>query len=104
MMLHHPRLARAVVITLCVATACAAPDFPDPDVNVDADLEVLWAGNPQLAQGISALRDTTDQYHDVDIAFAAGYRPSAAGCEDDETGAMGIHYGKPALLGLVRGS
>jgi hypothetical protein len=65
---------------------------------------IPWAGNPTLAQGLAALRDATDQFHDAAVALAAGYRPSAAGCESSATGAMGIHYGHPALLGIVRGS
>ena len=94
----------ALVTAVCICAACAAPDIPGLSVNDEPDLAVQWAGNPQLAQAIAALRDTTDQYHDVALALEAGYRPSAAGCEDSETGAMGIHYGHPALLGVVRGS
>jgi hypothetical protein len=65
---------------------------------------IPWAADPTLAQALAALRDATDQFHDEAAARAAGYRPSAAGCESSATGAMGIHYGHPALLGLVLGS
>ena len=104
-MLRRYHSGRALVTALCiVSTACSAPDFAVSDLNDEPELAVQWAGNPQLAQAISALRDTTDQYHDVTLAVAAGYRPSAAGCESSETGAMGIHYGHSALLGVIRGS
>ena len=62
---------------------------------------IPWAGDPQLAQLLAAVRDSTVAYHDVDAAIAAGYRPSREGCESSTTGAMGIHYGHPALLGIV---
>lgn len=104
-MLRRFHIAPALFIGLCViSTSCAAPDNAIAVAPDEPDLAVLWAGNPELAQAISALRDTTDQYHDVALALAAGYRPSSAGCEDSETGAMGIHYGHPVLLGIIRGS
>lgn len=65
---------------------------------------VAWAGNPELGQAIATLRAATALYHDESLARAAGYRPSSAGCESSEPGAMGIHYGHPALLGLIPGS
>ena len=77
-------------------TASEAAQNPSPPVP--------WAGNSPLAPGLAALRNATDQFHDEALALAAGYRPSAAGCESSATGAMGIHYGHPSLLGVVRGS
>ncbi|MFL5617287.1 MAG: hypothetical protein ACJ79A_02700 [Gemmatimonadaceae bacterium] len=69
-----------------------------------AAARVEWAGDPELAKLIAQIRAATEQYHDVDVSFAAGYRPSRAGCESSAEGAMGIHYGHPGLLGLVIGS
>ena len=96
---YHARLAMLAAMA-ALTGACAEP------TNANATGEtvsraVLWAGNPELAKAIAALRDTTDQYHDVALALAAGYRPSSAGCESHGTGAMGIHYGHPGLLGLI---
>ena len=104
---RHLGLARALAALLCAsAAACGdSPSSATTAVPVDrAAAQVEWAGNPELAQLIAGIRAATAQYHDVDLAFEAGYRPSTAGCESHAEGAMGIHYGNPALLGLVRGS
>lgn len=97
-----PRRALAIMSS-CLATACAEPSSPGGSTPVDErySAQVPWAGDSELAKAIAALRDTTDAFHDVNVAIAAGYRPSAAGCESSATGAMGIHYGHPALLGLI---
>jgi hypothetical protein len=99
---HRPIIAAAV----CIIAGCTDPS--DPALSVMPEnrygAQIPWAANPELSKALAALRDTTDAYHDIDVALAAGYRPSAAGCESIATGAMGIHYGHPALLGVVRGS
>jgi hypothetical protein len=107
MLANHSRLARAMVLAACcLMGACAEPSSSPsvPSLEDRFASQIPWAGNPQLSKALAALRDTTDIYHDVNVAFAAGYRPSSAGCESDPTGAMGIHYGHGGLLGIVRGS
>lgn len=44
--------------------------------------------------GVSAVRQATEQFHDVDVAIAHGYRP-AGGCLPG----MGFHYVHPELAG-----
>jgi hypothetical protein len=104
---RHLGLVGAVTGLLCLS-ASACGDSPSSATAVPGDqyaaAQVEWAGDPQLASLIASIRAATEQYHDVDVAFVAGYRASAAGCESSAEGAMGIHYGNPALLGLVRGS
>ena len=99
-----PRAIGALAVALAL-TACGDPaETTDPTYPAAPASVMLWSGNPELTQALAALRDATDQFHDVAVAFAAGYRPSSAGCESSDEGAMGIHYGHPALLGLVRGA
>ena len=105
MLTKHQNAGAALVVFFGLAGACAEPDqvvAPLSDVASRASA-VPWAANPELSQLLAAVRNATDQFHDVSVAFAAGYRPSSAGCESSTDGAMGIHYGHPALLGLVPG-
>lgn len=108
MLATHPRQIRLALIAgaAIVLGACAEPPSSPSSIAIEDryGTQVPWAGNPELSKALAALRDTTDIYHDVNVALAAGYRPSVAGCESSSTGAMGIHYGHPALLGVVRGS
>jgi hypothetical protein len=59
-------------------------------------------GDSQLGPQIAAVRAATAQFHDVNVAIAAGYLDPANGtCEYDRengTGAMGIHSGNPGVL------
>jgi hypothetical protein len=53
-----------------------------------------------LAAEMSAVRDATWAFHDVNQALAAGYAPPAGGhCEQSPAGAMGVHSANQALLG-----
>src|SRR5215208_677858 len=65
---------------LIIIGGCADPSGPTASGAQRDASRAPWSGDPELARAISALRDTTDQYHDVAVALAAGYRPSAAGC------------------------
>ena len=48
-------------------------------------------------RGVTAVRNATAKFHDVDVALAAGYVP-VSHCEElPGTGAMGIHYLHPDL-------
>jgi hypothetical protein len=105
MVATHSRPVRygLIIAASCFLSACDDPSDALAPLSIEEayGAQVEWAGNPALAKAIAALRDTTDVFQDVNVAFAAGYRPSAAGCESISTGAMGIHYGHPTLLGLV---
>lgn len=99
----HPMRHGPVILATCLLSACG--DLSSPAISTAVDdgisMKVEWAGNPVLAKALAALRDTTDVFHDVNVARAAGYRPSSAGCESSSAGAMGIHYGNGVLLGVV---
>lgn len=101
--LHLHRCA-AVIAGAMMASACSDPVNPAAEPREPAFQLAEWAGNPALASTLAAIREATDVFHDEAAARAAGYRPSNAGCESSSTGAMGIHYGKPSLLGLIPGS
>ena len=102
---HYTQAKACLLALLGLIAACAEPERVTLPLNTDASLAsaIPWAGDPALAQLLAAVRDSTVAYHDVDVAFAAGYRPSREGCESSDIGAMGIHYGHPALLGIVPG-
>lgn len=46
--------------------------------------------------GLSAVRNATAKFQDVDVALAYGYVP-VSGCEVGPSGAMGYHYLHPGL-------
>ena len=106
MFANHPHSVRHWLVILAgftVIAACTDPASPSSSMEIEDRYasQIPWAGNTELTKALAALRDTTDVFHDITVALAAGYRPSAAGCESSSTGAMGIHYGQPTLLGLV---
>ena len=79
---HLDRLIGAIIGSICLAgMACRDPVSSVRELGPGQRnaAQVEWSGNPELAQLIAAVRDATDQYHDVNAALAAGYRPSAAG-------------------------
>jgi hypothetical protein len=47
---------------------------------------------------VSAIRQATAKYHDVNVALADGYIP-ASPCTESPLGAMGVHYLNPRLAG-----
>jgi hypothetical protein len=97
--------ARFFFFAALAVAGCSGPERVVSPLDQRASLAnaVPWSGDPALTQLLAAIRDTTVAYHDIDVARAAGYRPSSAGCEAAEIGAMGIHYGNGALLGIVPG-
>ena len=53
-----------------------------------------------IAAELSAVRDATWSFHDINQAVAAGYGTPAGGhCESSPAGAMGVHSANPALVG-----
>ena len=102
---RHPGDRVFLLAALSIAAGCSAPERVVSSLDHRPGLAsaVPWSGDPELAQLIAAIRDTTVAYHDVEVARARGYRPSSAGCEAEDIGAMGIHYGNGALLGILPG-
>jgi hypothetical protein len=100
---NHFRGSLIVAGVLTVA-ACAdvAPVAPEADIRHPASA-VEWAGNTELANILATARAATSKYHDESVAIADGYRPTTV-CESSSTGAMGLHYNKPSLLGVIPGS
>ncbi|MDW4550183.1 hypothetical protein R5H32_12540 [Defluviimonas sp. D31] len=76
----------------------------------------LAASLPSVAFGddydLDALRASTEKYKDVNVALAEGFIPDPSGhCVSAaheglpaEWGAMGIHYLRPDLLGIMQGT
>ena len=64
-----------------------------------------WAGNAELSRLLAQIRATTAQYHDIEVALAAGYALGSP-CESRAEGAMGMHYPNRTLMGTrgVRGT
>lgn len=85
-----PTLRRAVAQTGLVALAAAAlvvggssGSAADPPARDDS--------------GVTAVRNATERFHDVEVALEAGYVP-VSHCEElPGVGAMGIHYLHPEL-------
>jgi hypothetical protein len=93
------------VVALFSAAACAdTPAVVAPDAaSAQAGSTVQWAGNTELAQILATARAATAKYHDESVAIADGYRPTTV-CESSSIGAMGMHYNKPSLLGIIPGA
>lgn len=104
---HRKMRHASITAAMLAAAACGDPASPT-STPADDDLtamSVQWAGNPELGKTLAAIRAATDQFHDESAALAAGYgRPPVAFCESSSTGAMGIHHGNFALLGVVPGA
>lgn len=94
----------ALGVTLAVLTACSdAAELVSPAAAVAAKPE--WAGDASLSQTLAAARAATAQFHDIEVAVAAGYALGSP-CESRAEGAMGHHYPNRSLLGIrgVRGT
>jgi len=48
---------------------------------------------------VQAVRRATARFVDIDAAKAAGWNAQITECMETDAGAMGYHYGNPALLG-----
>ncbi|HZI28283.1 MAG TPA: hypothetical protein VFD64_08990 [Gemmatimonadaceae bacterium] len=101
----HQYAGAALLVLIGFTGACAQSERATGPLGDEVSLAsaVPWSANPELSQLLAAVREATDQFHDVDVAFGAGYRPSIVGCESSAEGAMGVHYGNGALMGLVPG-
>jgi len=72
----------AMLATLLVGPAAAAPGSIDPDA----------------AKDLAAARQATAKYHDVEAAVADGYAQTTGCVSHPVFGTQGIHYLKDALL------
>ena len=108
MLVKQRTIARhaSIIAALLASAACSDPASPDATlVENEPAMSVQWAGNPELGKTLAAIRAATAQFHDEAVALAAGYGyPPVAFCESSSTGAMGIHHGNFALLGIVPGA
>lgn len=88
-----------------VLSACGATDAPE--VSPDAPAATTVGSEPAE---ITALREVAERYRDVNTALAEGYLRDptdmcvTAGMEgmDPSLGAMGIHFFRPDLLGILQ--
>lgn len=104
---------RYLVFGLCVvAAACGsqvpgAPTSPSSAISGTAATEAKggpalpFKGTQEVSNGLgpdlAAVRAATAQFHDVDVAAAAGYRFGEP-CVESPAGAMGSHTPNPALI------
>ena len=88
----------AAIGLVLVAAACSKTEIPTaPEAVVPQALSPLQ-GDPGLGPQLAAVRDATDQFHEVSAAMAAGYLdPAGRACDQIATGAMGIHSPNFAL-------
>ncbi|HYT65808.1 MAG TPA: hypothetical protein VEL51_05285 [Vicinamibacterales bacterium] len=90
----------AAIGLVLVAAGCSTTQNPVSPAPVAAETQSPLQGDPGLGPQLAAVRDATDQFHDVSAALAAGYlNPAGIPCEHNAIGTMGIHSSNPALAG-----
>ena len=63
------------------------------------EIRTSLQGDSQLGGEIAAIRAATAQFHDVNVAIAAGYaNPAGQDCVQSAEGGMGIHSPNSALI------
>lgn len=74
------------LIAAMIAVSCSKKDDDDDDpINVD--------------QLINEVRDLTKDFHDIEVAMAAGWEVDLSGCvEHPSEGGMGHHFGRPEFI------
>lgn len=90
-------LAAAALVTL----ACETSSLPEaPELGLDEQTESAPAtASSAGANDLAALRQATAAFHSFAKAQAAGYGTQITSCFSDPVeGAMGFHYGNPALI------
>ena len=104
MSLKAPFVVASAALAIVTATAALAWQLtPREAARIDASSSPK-SGEPSLAE----VRAATERFRDVKVALAEGYiRDPANMCETaemmglpKETGAMGIHYFRPDMLGV----
>jgi hypothetical protein len=99
------RLAGALVALAGLSIAGCGAEAQDAPALVQT---VATSVPSDLAAELTAIRQATAQFRNVEAALAAGYIPDPSGmCIDarmegqpKQLGAMGIHYFRPDLLGI----
>lgn len=87
MMTCHPRLTRSILVLVLLlpaitSTACSEEDTTAPAPN-----------------GVNALRTALAPYASLAFAQSAGYMAALTDCmSNGDLGAMGVHFGNPALI------
>lgn len=67
---------------------------------VQAEALTTLSGDSGLGPELAAVRAATAQFHDVNVAIAAGYvNPAGRPCDQIAIGTMGVHSGNAALQG-----
>ena len=82
-----------------IAANCSNTRNPIAPASVVTDAQPAMSADPGLGPQLAAVRDATDQFHDVNAAIAAGYLdPVGRTCDQISIGTMGIHSPNPALM------
>lgn len=92
------RTVAALAVAALGIAGCSNSGNPIGPAVTNTPTEVK--GEPALGPELAAVRAATAQFHDVDVAMAAGYNnPNGGVCDSSPAGTMGIHSGNPAFLG-----
>lgn len=93
------RIAMVALATAAVGVGACA-DGRNPVQPTSSQSSQTLQSDPALGPELAAVRAATAQFHDVDVAVAAGYTsPVGRPCDVSAAGVMGIHSPNPALLG-----
>ncbi|MGH7461413.1 MAG: hypothetical protein ACREMA_10335 [Longimicrobiales bacterium] len=104
-MSRHLLIATAALGFICSATACNRPADSSSEATADKS-----ATDEALTAELDNLRKANERFTDVKVALAEGYIADPHGTcitadmvgEPSTNGAMGIHYFRPDLLGIVQ--
>jgi hypothetical protein len=87
-----------IALTIGAIGGCSKTSSPTAPAALAAG-ETAVKGDPGLGPELGAVRDATNQFHDVNVAIAAGYAsPEGGHCDASPAGTMGIHSPKMSLL------
>ena len=86
--------------TLCAAAAAVALGACGAEApSLSGDASAVHGARGELDAALAQLQRATAPYHDFDAAVRAGYGTRITPCWTHRTqGAMGYHYGNPALI------
>ena len=91
--------AIAVIGLALIAAGCSNTPSAVAPSSVASEVQSPLQGDPSLGPQLAAVRDATDQFHDVAVAITAGYlNPAGRVCDQIAIGTMGIHSPNPALM------
>lgn len=90
-------LVVAALVAALIACQSEAPIVPSAAQH-EHPVPAPAKGAPEAGPDLSALRQATVQFHDFDLAKAAGWDEKITDCLDDPAGGMGYHYANLSLL------